>query len=226
MTPPMELHTFSVVARGACGDVGVAVATARPNVGSLVPWVSRRGAIATQARVDTDLGRHGLALLEQDVPIEVALPTLLARDPERERRQVHGLDGRRGFVHTGRECVVWCGHEQGPDYSVAGNMLAGPQVIGAMASAFRRTATLDLAERLLVVLEAGQAAGGDKRGKVSAALLVAAAEPRMYHNLRVDDHEDPVAELRRVFDRVVAHVKDVEREYGTEGVRLFGHVKW
>jgi uncharacterized Ntn-hydrolase superfamily protein len=225
-SPSMDLHTFSVVARGVHGDLGVAVATARPNVGSLVPWVSRRGAIATQARVDTDLGRHGLALLDQDVPIDVTLPALLARDPERERRQVHGLDARRGFVHTGRECVAWCGHELGPDFSVAGNMLAGPQVIGAMASAFRRTASFELAERLLLVLEAGQAAGGDKRGKVSAALLVASDEPRMYHNLRVDDHEDPVAELRRVYDRVVAHVKDIEREYGAEGVRLFGRVKW
>jgi uncharacterized Ntn-hydrolase superfamily protein len=195
----MDLHTFSVVARSG-GDVGVAVATARPSVGSLVPWVSRRGAIATQARVDTDLGRQGLALLDADVPIEVALPALLARDPERERRQVHGIDMRRGVVHTGRECVAWCGHELGPDFSVAGNMLTGPQVIGAMAGAFRRTGGLDLAERLLIVLEAGQSAGGDKRGKVSAALLVAAAEPRMYHNVRVDDHEDPVAELRRVFD--------------------------
>jgi uncharacterized Ntn-hydrolase superfamily protein len=105
-------------------------------------------------------------------------------------------------------------------------MLAGPQVIGAMASAFRRTASLDLAERLLTVLEAGQAAGGDKRGKQSAALLVASAAPRMYHNLRVDDHDDPVVELRRVFTRVVDHVKSIEREYGAEGVRLFGRVKW
>jgi len=221
-----ELHTFSVVARDAQGDLGVAVATARPNVGSLVPWVSRHGAIATQARVDTDLGRTGLALLAQDVPIDAALGALLARDPERERRQVHGVDTRRGFVHTGSECVEWRGHEQGPDYSVAGNMLAGPQVIGAMASAFRRTSGLELAERLLTVLEAGQAAGGDKRGKQSAALLVASAEPRMYHNLRVDDHEDPIVELRRVFTRVVDHVKQIEREYGAEGVRLFGRVKW
>ena len=222
----MELHTFSIVARDLRGDVGVAVATARPNVGSLVPWVSRHGAIATQARVDTALGRQGLALLEQDVPIEIALPSLLARDPERERRQVHGVDARRGFCHTGRECVAWCGHEQGPDFSVAGNMLAGPQVIGAMAGAVRRTAGLELAERLLTALEAGQEAGGDKRGKQSAALLVASAEPRMYHNLRVDDHDDPVVALRGVFTRVVAHVKDIEREYGPEGVRLFGRVKW
>ena len=107
-------------------------------------------------------------------------------------------------------------------------MLAGPDVVGAMARTFRANGERrDLSERLLLALEAGQAAGGDKRGKQSAALLVAAIrEPRMYHNLRVDDHEDPVAELRRVFDRVVAHVKDVEREYGTEGVRLFGRVKW
>jgi uncharacterized Ntn-hydrolase superfamily protein len=222
----MDLHTFSVVARDGHGDLGVGVCTARPNVGSLVPWVSRRAAIATQARVDTDLGRRGLALLERDIPIQVVLPALLAGDPDRERRQVHGIDARRGFVHTGRECVAWCGHEMGPDFSVAGNMLAGPQVIGAMASAFRRTANLALAERLLIVLEAGQAAGGDKRGKVSAALLVASAEPRMHHNLRVDDHDDPVSELRRVFDRVVAHTKDIEREYGAEGVRLFGRVKW
>ena len=221
----MDLCTFSVVARGAQGDVGVAVATARPNVGSLVPWVSRHGAIATQARVNTDLGRQGLVLLEQGVPIEVGLPALLAADPERERRQLHGLDSRRGFVHTGPQCVAWCGHEQGPDFSVAGNMLAGPQVIGAMASAFRRTASLELSERLLIVLEAGQAAGGDKRGKVSAALVVASPEPRMYHNLRVDDHEDPVADLRRVYDRVVAHVREIEKEYGAEGVRLFGRVK-
>jgi uncharacterized Ntn-hydrolase superfamily protein len=222
----MDFHTFSVVARDVQGDRGVAVATARPNVGSLVPWVSRQGAIATQARIDTDLGRQGIALLDRDVPVEVALAALLARDPDRERRQVHGIDARRGFVHTGRECVAWCGHEMGPDFSVAGNMLAGPQVIAAMAGAFRRTASLALAERLLVVLEAGQAAGGDKRGKVSAALLVASAEPRMYHNLRVDDHEDPVAELRRVFDRVVAHAQEIEREYGAEGARLFGRVKW
>ena len=222
----MELHTFSIVARAANGDVGVAVATARPNVGSLVPWVARGVAIATQARVDTDLGRRGIMLVEQGVPIDVALPALLARDPERERRQVHGLDAQRGFCHTGAECVAWRGHEQGQDFSVAGNMLAGPQVIGAMASGFRRTAQRELAERLLTALEAGQAAGGDKRGKQSAALLVAAAEPRMYHNLRVDDHPDPVAELRRLFDVVVAHAADIEREYGAEGARLFGRVKW
>lgn len=207
-------------------EVGVAVSTARPNVGSLVPFVSRRGAIATQGRVNTDLGRQGLHLLEQGVPIHIALRTLLETDPDRDIRQVHGLDGAQAYCHTGAQCVPWCGHQEGSDFTVAGNMLAGPQVIQAMADAFAREEQRDLSERLLRSLEAGQAAGGDKRGKQSAALLVASGEPRMYHNLRVDDHADPVAELRRIYDVVVAHMKQIEREYGPEGVRLFGRVKY
>lgn len=223
----LDLHTFSVVARDpGSGAFGVAVSTARPNVGSLVPFVSRRGAIATQARVNTDLGRHGLALLDQGVPVHVALRALLDSDPDREIRQVHGLDGTHAFTHTGASCVAWCGHRAGPDFTVAGNMLAGPQVTEAMADAFGASRDLELSERLLLALEAGQAAGGDKRGKQSAALLVASGEPRMYHNLRVDHHGDPVAELRRIYDVVVAHAKQVEREYGAEGSRLFGRVKY
>lgn len=224
--PMIDLHTFSIAARDPqTGDVGVAVSTARPNVGSLVPFVSRRGAIATQGRVNSDLGRQGLALLEQGVPIHVALRTLLETDPDRDIRQVHGVDGAQTFCHTGAKCVPWCGHQEGSDFTVAGNMLAGPQVIQAMADAFVREGQRDLSERLLLSLEAGQAAGGDKRGKQSAALLVASGEPRLYHNLRVDDHADPVAELRRIYDVVVAHMKQVEQEYGPEGVRLFGRVK-
>lgn len=205
----------------------MAVSTARPNVGSLVPFVSRRGAIATQARVHTEFGRQGLALLDQGVPIDVALRCLLEMDADREIRQVHGLDGKHAFCHTGANCVPWCGHRQGPDCTVAGNMLVGPQVIQAMADAFQasREAKRELSEGLLLALEAGQAAGGDKRGKQSAALLVASGEPRMYHNLRVDDHPDPVAELRRIYDLVVAHMRDIERDYGPEGLRLFGRVK-
>jgi uncharacterized Ntn-hydrolase superfamily protein len=222
----IDLHTFSIVARDPrTGDLGAAVAAARPNVGSLVPWASRHGVIATQGRVNTDLARRGLALLEHGIPIDVALRTLLAEDPERDLRQVHGVDARRGFCHTGGSCVAWCGHERGQEWSVAGNMLAGPQVIGAMAGAFRRTASLALAERLLIVLEAGQEAGGDARGKQSAALLVASREPRLEHNLRVDEHAEPVAELRRVYGAVVAHARTIEREYGAVGLRLFGAVK-
>jgi uncharacterized Ntn-hydrolase superfamily protein len=223
----IDLHTFSIGARDpGTRAFGVAVSTGRPNVGSLVPFVSRRGAIATQGRVNTDLGRQGLHLMDQGVPIAVALRSLLETDLDREIRQVHGLDAERAFCHTGAKCVSWCGHQEGAGFTVAGNMLTGPEVLQAMADAFGEAAQREFSDRLLVALEAGQATGGDKRGKQSAALLVASGEPRMYHNLRVDDHADPVAELRRIYDRVVAHTKQIEREYGSEGVRLFGRVKY
>src|SRR5437867_11083787 len=184
----IDFHTFSITARDReTGAFGVAVATARPTVGSLVPWVSPRGAIATQARVNTDLGRQGLALLAQGVPVDVALSALLRKDSEREIRQLHGLDGERAFCHTGASCVPWCGHEQADEFTIAGNMLAGPDVVAAMAPAFRQSAgeQPDLSERLLLALEAGQAAGDDKRGKQSAALLVASSRhPRPSHQLR------------------------------------------
>ena len=225
----IDFHTFSITARDPeTGAFGVAVATARPNVGSLVPWVSPRGAIATQARVNTDLGLQGMALLAQGVPVDVALSAHLRKDSDREIRQVHGLDGERAFCHTGSDCVPWCGHEQADEFTIAG-MLAGPNLIAAMARAFRASdgERHDLSERLLMALEAGQAAGGDKRGKQSAALLVAALrEPRMYHNLRADDHADPVAELRRVWAAVVAHTKQIEADYGSAALRLFGRVKY
>lgn len=225
----IDLHTFSIAARDPrTGEFGVAVSTARPNVGSLVPFVSRRGAIATQGRVNSDLGRQGLVLLEQGVPIRVALRTLLEADPDREIRQVHAVDGVGAFCHTGAKCVPWFGHLERDGFTVAGNMLAGPQVIQAMADAFQASAEnhREFSDRLLLALEAGQIAGGDKRGKQSAALLVASGEPRMYHNLRVDDHADPVIELRRIYNLVVVHVAQIEREYGAEGVRLFGRVKY
>lgn len=228
LEPVIDLNTFSIVARDAeTGALGVAVATARPTVGSLVPWVSPRGALATQARVNTELGRQGMQLVDQGVPIDVALSALLWKDSERDIRQVHGLDGERSFCHTGVSCVPWCGHEAGEGFTVAGNMLTGPEVIAAMARAFRASGAdgRDLSERLLLALEAGQAAGGDKRGKQSAALLVASPEPRMFHNLRVDDHADPVAELRRIWEVVVEHTRQIEREYGPAAVRLFGRIK-
>lgn len=225
----LDLNTFSIVARDPrSGDVGVAVATARPAVGSLVPWVSPQGAIATQARVDTDLGRRGLALLATGVAVDTALPALLAHDPDRDIRQLHGVDTERVYAHTGARCVAWCGHRTGPGFSVAGNMLAGSQVLDAMAEAFTAEGAnrLELSERLLRALEAGQAAGGDKRGKQSAALLVASATPEGYHNLRVDDHPEPVAELGRIYKVAVAHAWKVEQEYGAEARRLFGRVKY
>lgn len=225
----LDLHTFSIVAHDpAAAGFGVAVATARPAVGALVPFVSLSGGIATQARVNTEIGRQGIALLDQGVPIATALRALLQDDADRDIRQVHGVDGRASFCHTGARCIPWCGHHEGDGFSVAGNMLTGPRVVEATVEAYRRarTETRDLSERLLLALEAGQAEGGDKRGKQSAALLVASRDPRGYHNLRVDDHADPVGELRRIFDLVVQHSVKIEREYGPEGLRLFSKVKY
>jgi len=178
--------------------------------------------------VNTDLGRQGIALLEQGVPVGVAIRALLEGDPDREIRQVHGVDAIGGFCHTGASCVPWCGHHDAGDFTVAGNMLAGPQVVEAVVEVYRRACKegREVSERILLALEAGQAGGGDKRGKQSAALLVASREPRGYHNLRVDDHPDPVAELRRVYDLVVQHSLKIEREYGPEGLRLFSRVKY
>jgi uncharacterized Ntn-hydrolase superfamily protein len=223
----IDLHTFSIAAYSRQEQsFGVAVSTARPNVGSLVPFVSLKGAIATQARVNTELGRQGLALLEAGVGIEVALNALLAADPDRDIRQLHGVDARQTFAFTGQNCVVWAGHHLGDGYTVAGNMLVGPHVIEAMAAAFEAATGAELSDRLLQALEAGQQAGGDKRGKQSAALLVASPDSRYYHNLRVDDHVEPVGELRRIYDLVVEHEARLEGEYGLEGLRLFRRVKW
>jgi uncharacterized Ntn-hydrolase superfamily protein len=225
----MDLHTFSIVARSPDHlSFGIAVSTARPNVGSLVPFVALQGAIATQARVNTNLGRKGIALLQAGVEIEVALHTLLKGDADRDIRQIHGIDANNTFAFTGEKCVEWAGHRLGQDYSVAGNMLVGPHVVEAMAASFEKTANkdLELSERLVRALEAGQQAGGDKRGKQSAALLVASPDSRFYHNLRVDDHVDPVAELRRIYDLVVEHSQQIEREYGPEGLQLFSRIKY
>jgi len=224
----MELNTFSIVAYDPkVGSFGVAVSTARPCVGTLVPFVSLKGAIATQARVNTDLGRQGLALLEQGVALETTLSTLLAGDDDPQRRQIHAVTENESFVFTGSECVEWCGHHQGDGFTVAGNMLAGPEVIQAMAETFAtaRQSGEELSECLVQAMLAGQTAGGDKRGKQSAALLVASPKPRMYHNVRVDDHATPVAELRRIYDLVVEQSRGIEREYGAEGLRLFSRIK-
>lgn len=221
--------TFSIVARDpAAGEFGVAVATAVPAVGALVPHVCLAGAIATQARVNVELGVEGVARLARGVPVDTALADLLRADPAPDHRQVHGIDAAgRQFAHTGAACVPWAGHRLGRDYSVAGNMLVGEATLLAMARVFEAAAGggQELAERLLDALQAGQAAGGDRRGKQSAALLVAAPEGRFYHNLRVDDHPAPVAELRRLF--AVAQRDDAERRRAyLADYRVRLRVKW
>jgi uncharacterized Ntn-hydrolase superfamily protein len=222
----VEFNTFSIAARcPRTGAFGVAVATARPAVGAVVPWVSADGAVATQAKTNTELGRRALAMLGEGTPLATALPRLLDADPEREQRQVHGVDRAGAFARTGTTCRPWCGDRTGDGVSVAGNLLVGPGVLDAMLGTFAASTALELPERLVRALEAGQAAGGDTRGKQSAALLVWSSAPRPYHDLRVDDHEHPVAELRRLHDLALAHTATLLRDYGEEGLRLYRRAK-
>lgn len=199
----LELNTFSISARcEQSGMLGVAVSTAVPGVGGLCPFVRPGiGAISTQSWVNPYLGIDGLTLLADGLSAQQTLDKLMAGDPGREVRQIGIVDGQGGSAAwSGSACTDWFGHITGPHFAVQGNMLVGEATIQAMADAFVRTAALALPERLVTVLEAGQAAGGDKRGRQSAALLVFHREEYPYLSLRVDEHAFPVAELRRIFE--------------------------
>lgn len=198
--------TFSIVALDAQnGDLGVAVASKFLAVGSVVPWArAGGGAVATQAMANIAYGPDGLALLEQGRSAEETLAALLANDAEREHRQVGIVDARGGAAaHTGAECMDWAGHVVGAGFTTQGNILTGAGVAQAIAQAFEQ-ATGELAERLLAALCAGDQAGGDRRGRQSAALYVARAGGSYgglldrYIDLRVDDHPDPTMELARL----------------------------
>jgi uncharacterized Ntn-hydrolase superfamily protein len=194
--------TWSIIARDASGAFGVAIATRFFAVGSLCPHAqSGVGALSTQALMNPHYGPQGLELLRSGVPAPEAVKRLTAPDEGREQRQLHLIDaaGRIG-QHTGRQCVDWCGALAGDGYSVAGNMLANDRVIRETARAFAGTKK-SFAQRLLAALEAGEAAGGDKRGKQSAALLIYSTEEYPELSLRVDDHTEPLIELRRLYDK-------------------------
>lgn len=197
----MRLSTFSIVARSAKeGEFGVASATAAPCVGAMLPFASERvGAIATQAWVNVNLGFHGIRLMQSGLSAGAAIEALLSEDKGRDRRQVIGIGRDSVFGYTGSECAGAKGHLLGKDFAVAGNVLAGEDVLETMASAFK-AAKGELGERLVRVLEAGQRAGGDSRGKLSAVVLIASPSPKLWHDLRVDMHPSPVDELRKVFD--------------------------
>jgi uncharacterized Ntn-hydrolase superfamily protein len=195
--------TFSIAAWDeATGQTGVAVSTKFLAVGSLCPFPRAGvGAVATQAFVNPTFGPRGLDLLAQGVAVEDVLAVLLKSDDGREHRQLHMVDSKGNTAaFTGSETVEWAGHKTFPYFSVAGNMLAGGQVIEAMAAAYQANMDQPFPERLIRVLEAGQAAGGDKRGRQSAALNIMHTEVYSLLDLRVDDHPDPVAELRRIYE--------------------------
>jgi uncharacterized Ntn-hydrolase superfamily protein len=193
--------TWSMIARDkATGQFGIAVATRFFAVGAHVPHIAAGiGAIATQALVNPYYGIDGLKLLREGRSPHDVLKTVTAADAGRETRQLHLMDaGGRIASHTGSECVDWCGHVEGNGFSIAGNMLAGARVLDDTAKAYVATEKLPFAQRLIAAMRAGEAAGGDKRGKQSAALLIYGDEEWSALDLRVDDHIDPLAELERL----------------------------
>lgn len=193
--------TWSLLARDpATGAFGVAVATRFFAVGALCPHADGGvGALATQALINPTFGPRGLRLLREGLTAEQVLQALVSSDPGQAVRQLHVQDARGGLaVHTGAACVPWCGHLQREGFSVAGNMLAGPQVLEETARVYAASLDLPFAQRLILALQAGEAAGGDKRGKQSAALRIHTTEEYPALDLRVDDHVDPLAELARL----------------------------
>jgi len=199
--------TFSIVAFDpANGDLGVAVASKFPCVGAVVPWAKAGvGAVATQAWANTDFGPDGLRLMAGGMPAGPALDAVLEGDDGRDERQVGFVDAAGGAAtFTGSGCVEWAGGVSGEHFAAQGNILAGAGVVDAMARAFG-SADGELCDRLLTALMAGDAAGGDRRGRQSSALLVVrdrgGYEGRndRYIDLRVDDHPDAPAELGRLF---------------------------
>jgi len=206
MSKDRLVHTFSIVARDPkTGEYGVAVASKFLAVGSIVPWAKANvGAIATQSWANTGFGPGGLELLESGLSAEETLKKLLENDEHFRLRQIGIVDKNGGSAaYTGVECYDWAGHITGEGYACQGNLLAGPEVVDAMSIAFQY-AKGDLANRLLSALVAGDEAGGDKRGRQGAALYVVKEKGSYdgnidrYVDLRVDDHEHPVAELKRL----------------------------
>ena len=208
--------TFSICVREQYTDgegtdrtrFGVAVTTRLPAVGTLCPFASENGAIATQSLVNVELGRKGIEYVDDGLAIGDALSALLNADDGAENRQLHGIDSDGTFTFSGEECNGWYGHESGENYTVAGNLLAGESVIAETARAYRESSDEDrpLAERLIDALAAGQAEGGDKREELhvqSAALLVETTESDemdpYYNDLRVDATETPIADLREAY---------------------------
>jgi uncharacterized Ntn-hydrolase superfamily protein len=195
--------TWSIIARDDSGALGVAVASRFFAVGALCAHArSGVGALATQALVNPGYGMVGLDLLAQRHDPAQVIEALVAADSGRDHRQVHVVDARgRTAAYTGKQCIDWCGQLECDGLSIAGNMLAGARVVEDTARAYRDHAHLSFAERLIAAMAAGEAAGGDKRGKQSAALRIVTTEDYPMLDLRVDDHDDPLCELRRLYDR-------------------------
>jgi len=202
-----KLGTFSIVGFDPeTKDLGVAVASKFIAVGALVPWAEANvGAIATQALANISYGPRGLELLRRGYGAKKVLQILISDDPQREERQVGIVDSKgEAAAFTGSKCYPYAGHIIGENYAVQGNILTGPEVLEEMAKTFEQTKG-ELVDKLLAALEAGDKAGGDRRGKQSAAIIVVREKggyggyTDRYVDLRVDDHPEPVQELKRLF---------------------------
>lgn len=200
--------TFSIVGRDpSTGELGIAVQSKFLSVGSVVPWASAEGgAIATQSYANTRFGPRGLELLRQGLSASEVLERLLENDPGKAQRQVGIVDREgRSATYTGEDCLPWAGGLAGPNYAAQGNILVSVATVQAMARTFQETQG-DLAHRLVEALDAGQQAGGDSRGRQSAALYVVKEAggygglSDRYIDLRVDDHPEPILELKRILE--------------------------
>jgi uncharacterized Ntn-hydrolase superfamily protein len=193
--------TWSIIAKDpATGHVGIAVTTCAFAVGARVPFIATGvGAIASQAFINPFYGSRGLELLKAGASATDVIRIVTAADEGRSDRQVHVMDIQGKFATwTGDTCVPWAGHLVRDHFSVAGNMLAGPRVIEETARVFAAESAMPFPRRLIAALNAGQAAGGDKRGRQSAAVLIHDEEEYPLFDMRVDDHADPLAELARL----------------------------
>jgi len=198
----MKYNTFSITARcGRTGELGIAVSTKFIAVGALCVFVKNKvGAIASQAYINPQLGLLCLDYLAAGHSAQEALEYLKGLDAGIEYRQLGIVDSKgESAAFTGEECDTWRGHLTGTNYALAGNMLVGAETLTAMRESFESDDSQPLSKRLLSALSAGEAAGGDKRGHQSAALKVYGSQSFPILDLRVDEHPDPVGELRRVY---------------------------
>lgn len=193
--------TYSIIARDTdSGTLGIAVASRFFAVGSLVPYFRHNVAFASQAFVNPMWGIEGIQRLSRGENGQYVMADFVARDAGQAHRQAHLIDARGLCVaHTGAQCIDWAGHVSDYGVSVAGNMLVGRNVIDDTLAAYLDHSALSFAERLLVAMQAGEAAGGDKRGKQAAALRIHQAQDYPVLDLRVDDHADPLQELYRLY---------------------------
>jgi uncharacterized Ntn-hydrolase superfamily protein len=193
--------TWSILARDPeTGRFGIAAASRFFALGAVVPHAAASGAVASQALGNPTFGPRGLRLLAEGLPAQRVVDLLVELDPGHQHRQLHIVDGAgRYAAWTGDECVPWAGHRLGEGVSVAGNMLVGPSVLDATLAAFLATAGEPLPARLLAAMDAGEAEGGDSRGRQSAVLLVQGRESYPRLSIRVDDHAAPLEELRRLY---------------------------